>query len=96
MTQRLVARKTAAASVRGMAGKASFQWTDPLSIDSQLTDEELMIKVRSCYCKRDDDQDQQVYAPTVVYRNPPMTTARASCCRASCRPTATPRSIRTS
>lgn len=53
MTQRLVARKTATvASVRGMAGKASFQWTDPLSIDSQLTDEELMIKVRSCWAAR--------------------------------------------
>ncbi|RLN20561.1 hypothetical protein BBJ28_00010312 [Nothophytophthora sp. Chile5] len=47
-----VARRTAGAS-RGMAGgRATFNWRDPLMLDSQLTDEELMIqKSANDYCQ---------------------------------------------
>lgn len=43
LTQRLAVTGT-----RGMAGKAAFNWRDPLHLESQLTDEELMIKVHRC------------------------------------------------
>lgn len=35
---------------RGMAagGRAAFNWQDPLLLDEQLTDEEQLIKVRTC------------------------------------------------
>jgi hypothetical protein len=38
---------TSTNTVRGMAGKAIFNWKDPLNLSSQLTDEELMIQVRA-------------------------------------------------
>ena len=45
-TKKLTTRIAASATTtRSMAGKASFNWRDPLYLESQLTDEELMIKV---------------------------------------------------
>lgn len=43
LTTRIAA--SSAMATRGMAGKATFNWRDPLHLEAQLTDEELMIKV---------------------------------------------------
>lgn len=44
-TKQLATRLAVPGAVRTMAGKAAFNWRDPLALESQLTDEELMIKV---------------------------------------------------
>lgn len=44
LTTRIAASNSAMAT-RTMAGKAAFNWRDPLHLEAQLTDEELMIKV---------------------------------------------------
>lgn len=46
-TKKLTTRLAASSAIatRTMAGKAAFNWRDPLHLEAQLTDEELMIKV---------------------------------------------------
>lgn len=46
--KKLSTRLATPAAARSMAGKAAFNWRDPLHLEAQLTDEELMIKVRMC------------------------------------------------
>ncbi|GAB9468781.1 Acyl-coa dehydrogenase [Globisporangium polare] len=53
-TKKLTTRLAASSAIatRTMAGKAAFNWRDPLHLEAQLTDEELMIKKSATdYCQ---------------------------------------------